>query len=84
MRNHPIGRWVELVKFMLALGILVEVIDGTGDREHQGSLDAPQGDHSLLRVGVLIMKVTKVLCTPPWQEHPAVATDQHKKEETSE
>ena len=39
MREHPMGRWEELVKPML--GMSVDVVDGIGDREHQGFLEVP-------------------------------------------
>ena len=41
----------------------VEVVDGVGNREHLGFLDASQEAHPLLGVEVLIVKVIKVLCT---------------------
>ena len=71
MREHPIGRWVELMKFeltniskvVLAHGVLVEVADGIGDREHLGFLDSSEEAHPLLGVEVLIAKAIKVLCT---------------------
>ena len=69
MREHP-RRWAELMTFMLTtmsevmLGLrALEVVDGKGDRECLGFLDAFPEVHPLLGVEVLIAKVIKVPCT---------------------
>ena len=58
------------------LGMLVEVEDRVGEREHLGLLDASQEAHSLLGVDVLMAKVVEALCTQQCWEHPAGAKDQ--------
>ena len=71
MREHPMGRWVELMTFKLTnmsklaltLSVLAEVADSIGNREHLGFLDASQKAHLLLGVEVLITKVIEILCT---------------------
>ena len=55
----------------------LEVADDMGDRECLEFLDASPESHPLLGMGVLIMKVIKVLYTQQWWEHPEGATDQH-------
>ena len=82
------GRWEKLVMFALMnmsdmalmLGVLVELVDNVGNREHCGFLEAPMESHSPLG-GALIEAVTKVLCIQWWWEHPKVLTDQHMPEE---
>ena len=46
----------------LMLGTL-EVVDGMGDREHLGFLDASLETHPLLGLEVQIVKAIRVLCT---------------------
>ena len=66
--NREVGRIddIELTnvsKVALTHGMLVEVADGVGNREHLGFLDTLQEAHSLLGVEVLATKAIKVPCT---------------------
>ena len=53
----------DMSEVALAFGMLVEVVDDVGDREHHGILDIPLEAHPLFGVGVLIEEAIKVLCT---------------------
>ena len=48
-------------RLALTFGMLLEVVDDVGDREHQGILDTSLEAHPLLGVGVLIEKMIEGL-----------------------
>ena len=54
---------MNMSEMALMLGMLVEVVDNVGDREHKGFLEAPQEAHPLMGVVVLMEGVVKALCT---------------------
>ena len=74
-RECPMGRWEGPATPML--NTLLDVVDDTSDRDHQGFLEVLLETHPLQEVRVLIEEVIKALCTWQWWEHPAVVTDQH-------
>ena len=54
---------MDMSEVVLKLGMLVEVVDDVGEREHQGILDAFPAAHPLLELGVVIEAAIKVHCT---------------------